>query len=65
MKKKSAHVKKAKTAVGTVKSASADSLMVAGKEKGPQGRRVDVRGGFQDRHPEIRKSDHRRRSEAG
>lgn len=31
---KKSDVKKAKTAVGTVKSASADSLMVAGKEKG-------------------------------
>jgi ribosomal protein S1 len=31
---KKSDVKKAKTAVGTVKSASADNLMVAGKEKG-------------------------------
>jgi hypothetical protein len=32
--KKSSDVKKAKTAQGTVKSASGDSLVVAGKEKG-------------------------------
>lgn len=34
MKPKSSDVKKAKNAQGTVKSASADSLVVAGKEKG-------------------------------
>jgi hypothetical protein len=34
MKPKSSDVKKAKTAQGTVKAASADSLVVTGKEKG-------------------------------